>query len=105
MANLLTARKTMTIGEGGSALAFVALALLSIVVAAKAYKPEFAFHAYLFTAASVAAVFAIINRYYERPTETSLTVDGKPNYNMGPVKFASVAAVFWGIAGFTVGLY
>ena len=24
---------------------------------------------------------------------------------MGPVKFASVAAVFWGIAGFTVGLY
>jgi cytochrome c oxidase cbb3-type subunit 1 len=39
MANLLTARKTMTIGEGGSALAFVGLALLSIVVAAKAYTP------------------------------------------------------------------
>ena len=34
-----------------------------------------------------------------------LTVDGKPNYNMGPVKFATVAAVFWGIAGFTVGLW
>ncbi|MGA9125846.1 MAG: cbb3-type cytochrome c oxidase subunit I, partial [Pseudolabrys sp.] len=95
----------MTIGEGGSALAFVALALLSIVVAAKAFTPEFAFHAYLFTAASIAAVFAIINRYYERPAQTPLTIDGKPNYNMGPVKFASVAAVFWGIAGFTVGLY
>jgi hypothetical protein len=83
-----------------------ALALLSIVVAAKAYTPEYAFHAYLFTAASVAAVFAIVNRYYERPAEhPPLTIDGKPNYNMGPVKFATVAAMFWGIAGFTVGLY
>ena len=63
------------------------------------------FTPYLFAAASIAAVFAIINRYYERPNEeTPLIIDGKPNYNMGPVKFASIAAVFWGIAGFTVGL-
>jgi cytochrome c oxidase cbb3-type subunit 1 len=95
----------MTIGEGGSALAFAALAMFSIIVAARAFTPEFAFHAYLFAAASIAAVFAIINRYYERPNEeTPLIIDGKPNYNMGPVKFASIAAVFWGIAGFTVGL-
>jgi cytochrome c oxidase cbb3-type subunit I len=105
MANAFAHRKTMSIGEGGSALAFAALAFLSIVIAAKAYTPEYAFHAYLFVAASVAAVFAIINRYYERPLEAPpLTVDGKPNYNMGPVKFAAVASVFWGIAGFTVGL-
>jgi cytochrome c oxidase cbb3-type subunit 1 len=95
----------MTIGEGGSALAFAALAMFSIIVAAGAFTPEFAFHAYLFAAASIAAVFAIVNRYYERPDEaTALIVDGKPNYNMGPVKFASIAAVVWGIAGFTVGL-
>src|SRR5512135_1798189 len=106
MANAIAPQKTMTIGEGGSALAFAALAILSIVIAAKAYTPEFAFHAYLFTAASIAAVFAIINRYYERPAAPApLTIDGKPNYNMGPVKFSTVAAVFWGIAGFTVGLY
>jgi cytochrome c oxidase cbb3-type subunit 1 len=106
MANALAPQKTMTLGEGGLALAMAALALLSIVVAAKAYTPEFAFHAYLFTAASVAAVFAIVNRYYERPAEhPPLTIDGKPNYNMGPVKFATVAAMLWGIAGFTVGLY
>ena len=32
-------------------------------------------------------------------------IDGKPNYNMGPVKLATVLSVFWGIAGFTVGLW
>ena len=39
-----------------------------------------------------------------RPSRRRSSIDGKPNYNMGPVKFATVAAMFWGIAGFTVGL-
>ena len=106
MANALARPKRMTIGEGGGALAFVALAFLTIVIAAKAYTPGYAFHAYLFCAASVAAVFAIFNRYFTRPAEPEpLTINGKPNYNMGPVKFSSIAAMFWGIAGFSVGLY
>jgi cytochrome c oxidase cbb3-type subunit 1 len=105
MANARALQKTMTIGEGGSALAFVALAILSIVIAAKAYTPEFAFHAYLFAAASIAAVFVIINRYYDRPAAAPpLEIDGKPNYNMAPIKFAAVAAMFWGIAAFTIGV-
>jgi len=96
----------MTLGEGGTAAAFVALAFFSLVVAAKAYTPEYAFHAYLFAAGSVAAIFAILSRYFDRPVErTPLTIDGKPNYNMGPVKLATIFAVFWGIAGFTVGLW
>ena len=99
-------RKTMTIGEGGTALAFVALAVSSIFVAAGAHTPEYAFHAWLAAAASFATVFAIVNRYYERPAQLPpATVEDKPNYNMGPVKFATVAAVFWGIAGFSVGLW
>lgn len=105
MAQTATSPKGMTIGEAGSALAFAALALLSIIVAAKAYTPEYAFHAYLFAAASIAAVFAVVSRYYERPAALSpLTINGKPNYNMGPVKFATIASVIWGIAGFTIGL-
>src|SRR6185295_12339831 len=92
------ARKSMSFGEGGTAVAFTVLALLCIVIAAKAYTPEYAFHAYLFAAGSVAAVFAILNRYFDRPADPApLVIDGKPNYNMGPVKFATVASMFWGI--------
>jgi cytochrome c oxidase cbb3-type subunit I len=99
-------RKSMTIGEGSVALAFVALAFSSIIVAANAHTPEYAFHAWLAAGASVATVFAIVSRYYERPADLPPpTIDGRPNYNMGPVKFATVAAVFWGIAGFTAGLW
>ena len=54
----------------------------------------------------MAAVFAVISYYHERPAELPpLTIDGKPNYNMGPVKFATVAAMVWGIAGMAVGLW
>jgi len=105
MASASSSTKTFTFGEGGAAFAFVVLAFLSIVIAAKAYTSAYAFHAYLFAAASVAAVFAIFERYVDRPAEVPLTIDGKPNYNMGPVKFATIASVFWGIAGFTVGLW
>ncbi len=98
--------KYMTLGEGGLAAAMTVLAFVSIVIAAKAYTPGYAFHAYLFAAASVAAVFAICNRYFERSDVVPpLEIDGKPNYNMGPVKLGTLLAVFWGIAGFTVGLW
>lgn len=97
--------KRMTIGEAGSALVFTALALLCIVIAAKAWTAPFAFHAYLFAAASVASVFAIINNYYNRGASLPpLMIGDKPNYNMGPVKFATIAALVWGIAGFLVGV-
>jgi cytochrome c oxidase cbb3-type subunit 1 len=98
--------KYMTLGEGGLAAAMTVLGFASLVIAAKAYTPGYAFHAYLSAAACVAAVFAICNRYFERSdVAPPLEIDGKPNYNMGPVKFATIAAVFWGIAGFTVGLW
>ena len=99
-------RKWMTLGEGGTAFAMVLLACLSIIVAANAYTAEYAFHAYLFSGASIAAVMAIVSRYYERPAgRVPLDIDGKPNYNMGPVKFAALISMFWGIAGFLVGVW
>src|ERR1041385_7645412 len=98
--------KLMTFGEGGTAFVFAALALLCIVIGAKAYTVEYSFHAFLFAAGSAAAAFAVLNRYFDRAAEpVPLFIDGKPNYNMGPVKFSTVMAMFWGIAGFTVGLW
>ena len=53
-----------------------------------------------------AGVFAIFRRYNARPAgAVPLEIDGKPNYNFGPVKFASLAALFWGVAGMAVGIY
>src|SRR5689334_6933001 len=98
-----TSQKALTIGEGGLAIAFAATSLICLVGAAKAQDAPFAFHAYLGAAASVAAVFAIFNRYFNRPAELPpQEIDGRPNYHFGPVKFASFMAMFWGIAGFTV---
>ncbi|UDQ89866.1 cytochrome-c oxidase, cbb3-type subunit I [Xanthobacter autotrophicus] len=97
--------KSLRWGEGALIGVFSLFALFSIVVAAKAYTPEYAFHAYLFAAASIASVFAIGNRYMNRPAgAVPQFIDGKPNYNMGVVKFGTVAAVVWGIAGFLVGV-
>ena len=97
--------KQMTWGEGGLAAVMAAFAVFALLIAANAHTQAYAFHAYVFSASAVAAVFAIVNRYYDRPAELPAQfIDGKPNYNMGPVKFATIASMFWGIAGFTVGL-
>ena len=87
-------------------MAFAVLAFLSLLIAAQAHTAEYAFHAYLFSAGSIAAVFVICNWYFDRSAALPPhVIDGLPNYNMGPVKFSTLAAVFWGIAGFAAGLY
>ncbi len=97
--------KQMTTSEMGLAIVAAVFALFALVVAAKAHTPEYAFHAAIFAIAAGASVFAIANRYFDRPAMLPpQEIDGRPNYNMGPVKFATLASLFWGIAGFTVGL-
>ena len=83
---------------------FSATAFLCLIAAAKAIDTAFAFHATLGVAASLAAVFAILNRYYSGRSPSPQEINGRPNYNLGPIKFAAAISVFWGIAGFTVGL-
>src|SRR4051812_20769226 len=95
--------KWMTAGESGLAGLFTVTVFLSIFAAAKAEDAPFAFHAALAGVASLISVFAIFNRYYDRTTLPPQEIDGRPNYNLGPIKFASFMAMFWGIAGFTVG--
>ncbi|MDP2800771.1 MAG: cytochrome-c oxidase, cbb3-type subunit I [Phreatobacter sp.] len=98
------AQKTMSVPEVTSMAAFAATAMLCLFIASGSVDPAYSFHVYLFAAASVAAIFALGNRYLARPAVIPQEINGKPNYNMAPVQFATVAAVFWGIAGFTVGL-
>jgi cytochrome c oxidase cbb3-type subunit I len=88
----------------GAGLSF-GFAALCILVAGMTASSAYSFHMALFALAATAAGLSITGRImngsgFGEPRE----IDGKPNYNMGPVKFATVAAMFWGIAGFAVGL-
>ena len=98
--------KSLRMGEIGLMLVFAALAVLWTLIYSKAYSAPYAFHAGLFAIGSVAAIYAIFQRYEKRDAAMPpAMIDGRPNYNFGPVKFASLAALFWGLAGMTVGLY
>jgi cytochrome c oxidase cbb3-type subunit 1 len=105
MAQAAQSGKSMRVGELGLLVVFAALALFSIFVASKAWSPAYAFHAWLFALGSIAAVVAIFKRYGARDAGwPAQEIDGRPNYSYGPIKFASVAALIWGLAGFLVGL-
>src|ERR1039458_5065439 len=83
--------KSMTTGESGLAALVMVTAFLCMIGAAKAIDAPFAFHASLGAAASLAAVFAILNRYFDRPPSLPVQeINGRPNYNMGPIKFSVV---------------
>jgi cytochrome c oxidase cbb3-type subunit 1 len=96
--------KAFSAGELGLVLTAIGMTFLSILIAAKTTSGPYAFHASLFALASVASVFAIFNRYLARPAEPApQEINGKPNYNYGPIKFGTLISLFWGIAGFLVG--
>ncbi|MCB1476632.1 MAG: cbb3-type cytochrome c oxidase subunit I, partial [Rhodobiaceae bacterium] len=97
-------RRPLSIGEGGLIAAMTVAALVCLIVVAKAEDQAMAFHAALATLASGAAAFLLIKRYTERGEAIPQEINGKPNYQLGPVKLATFFAVFWGLAGFLVGL-
>ncbi|HEY0329711.1 MAG TPA: cytochrome-c oxidase, cbb3-type subunit I [Rhodopseudomonas sp.] len=98
--------KRITIGEGGMLALFTVMAAFCVLAVIKAQDAAFAFHAAIGAAISAWAVFAIATRYSGRPAAPPpQEINGVPNYNFGPVKFCSFMAMFWGIAGFAVGLY
>ncbi|HMN51893.1 MAG TPA: cbb3-type cytochrome c oxidase subunit I, partial [Xanthobacteraceae bacterium] len=94
----------MSMGEFAGIILASLTAFGLICIAALATTTEYSFHALVMAAASIAAVFAIGNRYMDRPAEIPQEIGGKPNYNMGPVKFTTIASLFWGIAGFLIGV-
>jgi hypothetical protein len=82
--------KWMTHGEAGLFAFFTVSAFFCMFAAAKAVDAPFAFHASLSAVSGLAAVFFILDRYFDRPSSPpAQEIDGKPNYNMGPIKFAA----------------
>ncbi|MDX2202261.1 MAG: cytochrome-c oxidase, cbb3-type subunit I [Hyphomicrobiaceae bacterium] len=65
-----------------------------------AKDPAFAFHGFLFLAGGIAGGIFVLGRSFGKDDW-----HGRPDeYLDGPIKVATIMAVFWGIAGFTVGL-
>ncbi len=100
----LRAANNVPIGEMVGIVLSIVGALLALFIALNAYTAPYAFHMIVFALAGLGSAFFIFKRYTLRPAVTPQEIDGKPNYNYGPIKFSSLAAVFWGIAGFLVGL-
>ncbi|OKO72640.1 cytochrome-c oxidase, cbb3-type subunit I [Bradyrhizobium sp. NAS96.2] len=97
--------KSMTMGEAGLTSALAVFAFASFLGAAMGHDAAFSFHASLACVASLISVVMIGNRYLDRPAALPpAEIGGRPNYYLGPIKFASAMAMFWGIAGFSVGL-
>ena len=90
-------------GVGGL---FVVGALLSTYIAAKTLDGVMAFHASLFVLFFVLGIFAIGKRHFDalEGGPAPVAKDGIA-YDDGAVKFATLAALFWGVAGFLAGLY
>lgn len=91
----------MTLAVGA---VFIAGALLSLFVAAKTYDAVMGFHMALFTIFFVLSIFWLVKRHFDAPNKPPepIAQDGI-QYMDGPIRVATIAAIFWGIAGFTVG--
>jgi cytochrome c oxidase cbb3-type subunit I len=97
--------RQMTTGEVVGIVIAGGAALLLLLIAGLTEESALAFHALLGLAAAAGSVILIGNRCFSgSPSPAPEEINGKPNYNFGPVKFATIAAMFWGIAGFAVGL-
>ena len=101
----LTRIRYMTFEQGGYVAFLVILSLVCLIIAGKSFDQVMAFHTTLGAIFASAGVFYIFRDYLNRDgASIPAEIDGKPNYNMGPVKFAAVISMFWGIAGFLVGV-
>ncbi|WP_063295658.1 MULTISPECIES: cytochrome-c oxidase, cbb3-type subunit I [unclassified Pseudovibrio] len=95
----------LSLEEGGYTVLLLVAAIFCLIIAGKTWDQVLAFHTALIALASLAGIFFIFRRYFDGNNNPApLEINGKPNYNMGPVKFATWASVFWGIAGFSVGV-
>jgi cytochrome c oxidase cbb3-type subunit 1 len=94
---------SFTAEEAGFGVFFGLAALICFFLGAQAVDAPFGFHMAIGCAAAIAGIVALYKSSVARVAPAPEEIDGKPNYNFGPVKFGAIAAMVWGIAGFTVG--
>ena len=94
---------TMTTASWAVVASLIAGALLFIVIAAKAQDAPMAAHAWLFTLAFAAGALAIGQRHFNAMERGPAAVESV-EYNDAVVKAGVIATLFWGIAGFLVGV-
>ena len=100
-----TKAKYLTLEEGFFAVFLIVIAFVCLIIAGKTYDQVMAFHTAIGSLFAAGGAFIIFKNYFnDGGMAIPQEIDGKPNYNLGPIKFGAWAAVFWGIAGFTVGL-
>ncbi len=96
--------KAFTLEEIGYTGFLALLAAVCVILAGKAWEWQMAYQASVGAVFAAIGIFLIFKGYQDRSAQPVQTIDGTPNYNYGPIKFASVAAMFWGVAGFLVGV-
>ncbi|ODN72350.1 hypothetical protein A6302_00277 [Methylobrevis pamukkalensis] len=94
----------MSLEETGFTLFLGLVALACLFIAGKAVDPVMAFHAMIGAISTGAGATFLVHRAMNGAVPAPAEIGGKPNYNFGPVKFGSIMAMFWGVAGFLVGV-
>jgi cytochrome c oxidase, cbb3-type, subunit I len=94
----------MSFEETGFTVFLGLFALACLFIAGKAVDPVMAFHAMIGAITTGAGAIFIVRHSMSGAPRPLEVVNGKPNYNFGPVKFGAAIAMFWGIAGFLFGV-
>ncbi len=80
-------------------------AFIGLFWSSRAVDSVMQFHAFLLFLSALAAGFFIIRKGSEILADQAIQErNGVPNYNMGVVRVAVIASMFWGVVGFLVGL-
>jgi cytochrome c oxidase cbb3-type subunit 1 len=89
---------------GSTAIALALATFLALLAAAAGTDAQFRTHMWVaFTVLGIASIFAIRRIEFAKPGQT-LPVEDTSGYLDGVIRYGVIAALFWGIAGFLVGV-
>src|SRR6476619_5870556 len=84
-------------------LGAVLTAALGLLLVLASHDAGMAFHGLLFAVAGLLAAIYILQWSFDKQRPLDAGGGAEPYFMDGPIRVATIAAVFWGIAGFVVG--